>query len=222
MPCQELATAVEPSTTVRNTARDLSEPVLRRGVEDDAADLISMHARCSEDTIQRRYLAPLPHLSPRLAHALLTPDGGSSVVATRGTELIAVATFAPDHDGEHELGLLVEDRWQRRGLGSRLLQVAARQAATQGVGRLVCVTHPDNSAVLSTIRRAGFKARVTVVDGLAQATFVPSGGTTERRRRGPEMAEVTNAVVPLLNARGDLRDAFPVAGMIDQAVRSGA
>lgn len=145
--------------------------VLRRGSSDDAPMLVAMHARCSTETIQRRYHAPIPYLSPRLAHALLAPERGWSLVMTSGQDLVGIATFAPDHDGEYEAGLLVEDRWQRHGFGTQLFHALAQQAAHQETSRLRCVIQPGNHAVLATISRAGFNPRVTMEDGLLHATI---------------------------------------------------
>jgi GNAT superfamily N-acetyltransferase len=202
--------------------------VVRTGVGADAAMLIAMHTRCSDQTIKRRYHAALPFLSPRLAHALLIPDHGQSLVVTCGADMVGIATFArhhaADHGGEYEVGLLVEDRWQRQGLGSRLLRSLARQAACQRIGGLVCYVHPDNGALLATIERAGFRPRVTIVDGLLEVrmslrALAPSSG---RHGRRIPMGELTSALVPLLHQRGELRALHPVADLIDQAVRGGA
>jgi RimJ/RimL family protein N-acetyltransferase len=158
--------------------------LLRQGHGDDAAALIAMHARCSTETIQRRYHTPMPHMSPRRAQALLSPLQGWSLVMTSGPDLIGIATLARDHDGEHEVGLLVDDQWQQQGAGSRLLYALARQAAYQGIARLTCYIQPGNHAMLATIRRAGFNARIATVDGLLAASIPIK--PMRRRSRGPQ------------------------------------
>ena len=198
------------------------ETVLRPGTTDDVAGLIAMHARCSAETTRRRYHTAIPHLPARLPHALLTPDHGHSLVATHGPDLIGIATFARGHDGEHEVGLQVEDRWQRHGIGTRLLHALARQAAHQHIPRLVCLVQPDNNAVPATIRRAGFHPRLTMTDGLLQATIPLARPTRDAHTNKTPMPEVTHGLVPLLHQRIELREVSPVATMIDHAVRGGA
>jgi RimJ/RimL family protein N-acetyltransferase len=166
------------------TSPDRYATLLRAGHGDDAAALIAMHARCSTETIQRRYHSPMPHLSPGRARALLSPLRGWSLVMTYGSELVGIATLARDHDGGYEVGLLVEDQWQQQGAGSRLLHALARQAAHQGIARLVCYIQPGNHAMLATIRRAGFNARITTVDGLLAASIPIK--PMRRRSKGPQ------------------------------------
>jgi GNAT superfamily N-acetyltransferase len=151
--------------------------VVRRGSAADAELLVAMHGRCSVETVYRRYHAPMPHLALRLARTLMQPARGWSVAMTSGEELVGVAVLARD-DGENDVGLLVEDRWQRRGAGTRLFRAVAGRAADEGATTLHCVAQPDNPAVLATIRRAGLKAHVTLADGLLHIT-VPVAGLAE-------------------------------------------
>jgi len=176
-----------------------AECVLRPGAAHDVAGLIAMHARCSVETIRRRHHTAMPHLPVRLARALLTPDHGHSLVATCGPHLIGIATLARGHDGEHDVGLLVEDRWQRQGIGTRLLHTLAQQAAKQHIPRLLCLVQPDNEAVPATIRRAGFHPRLTMTDGLLQATIPLSRPTRGTHANKTRIAEVTHDLVPLLH-----------------------
>jgi GNAT superfamily N-acetyltransferase len=169
-----------------------STTALRPGSSGDVGMLIAMHARCSAQTIQRRYHAPMPYLSSRLAHALLTPEPGGSLVMSAGSDIVGVATFARDHDGQYEAGLLVEDRWQRRGIGARLLHALGRQAASQGITTLTFFVQPGNDAMLATIRRAGFNPRVKMVDGLLQANIRVARLGAGSRPRGPEIPMAEN------------------------------
>jgi GNAT superfamily N-acetyltransferase len=156
-------------------------PRLRPGTSHDMSHLVAMHDRCSQETIHRRYHSPVPQLSARLAHGLLRPLRGWSVVAVHGGDLVGVALYAADRNGQYDVGLLVEDRWQRQGVGSRLLRVLARHARGHGVAELICTTQPDNPGVPRTIRRAGFEPHLRLVDGLVEATF-PVTDSVERRR----------------------------------------
>lgn len=199
-----LPTAREPVPAV-----DPDQVTLRPGGPQDVAALIAMHARCSAETVYRRYHVPVPHLSRRLARTMLAPPGGFSLVLAVGEEILAVGMLAP---GEHgaELGLVVEDRWQRHGYGAKILRALAVEAAYQGFDTLTCMVQQDNDAVLATIGSAGLRARVSFVDGLTEYQILV------RRLRG------TTPLVRLLHERPELRAVHPAADLIDQSVRGGA
>lgn len=197
--------------------------VIRRGTLADARLLQAMHARCSAPTVFRRYHAPLPHVTQRLARALLEPSGGMSYVVTIGEDMVALGLLAIGPSGP-ELGLMVEDRWQRQGIGARLTRALATEAADRGLDTLTLMVQPDNEAVLPTVRRAGLRAHVTSSDGLNQYR-IPVAKLADRpwkRGNRPVMGEVTAPLVALLHERRELRQIYPPADFIDQAVRGGA
>jgi GNAT superfamily N-acetyltransferase len=206
-------------------AKDL---VVRRGTAADARALIELHRRCSAETVSRRYLSAGFCPSIRQAYQLLEPAAGFSFVVTGGTVgpdvLLAAAVCAPSDRG-HETALLVEDGWQRQGLGARLLQAVAREAKLRGVEELIMVSRPDNLAVLATVHRSGLRARISRVDGLSRYTV-------SLRRMGREgglsgaatdsEADEHRSLVGLLHRRGELRAIHPAADVIDAALRDGA
>jgi GNAT superfamily N-acetyltransferase len=151
---------------------------IRPGGLGDVRGLVRMHEGCSDQTVLRRYLTPLPVLSPRLAARLLTPPGGFSLVAERRGEIAGIVTVAPDGDGVAEAGALVADAWQRQGIGTELLIAAARQAS-QHFDDLTLRVHPSNPAVLPTVNAAGLRARVRHHEGLVQIV-VPLVGRSFR------------------------------------------
>jgi GNAT superfamily N-acetyltransferase len=195
---------------------------VRRGSVDDVGALIAMHDRCSAETVLRRYHAPVPRMSPRLARALLEPVDGLSLLATSGDQVVAAGVLATGPVGS-EVGLMVEDRWQRQGLGTRLLRGLAEEAARRGLTRLVCLVQPENNAVLSTVRRAGLRAHVSWVDGMTQCEIPVAKLTDPSRRRSSlrTMGQVTTPLVALLHARAELREVYAPADYIDRAVRDG-
>lgn len=198
---------------------------VRPGTADDLRSLTAMHTRCSAETLRRRYHASMPRLTPRLARALLRPADGWSVLAVSDEDaVVGIATYAPDREGMYDVGLLVEDRWQRRGLGTRLLLALARAAHERGIPSLTCASQPDNVSVPRTIRSAGFRPRIRMLDGLAVATFSVTGAFDGVRGRvnKPRLESTTRHLVPLLHARKELSSIHPVAHRLDESVRSGA
>jgi ribosomal protein S18 acetylase RimI-like enzyme len=128
---------------------------IRYGAPQDVAAVTALHDRCSDRSLYRRYHAPLPRLPGRLARQLLCPDGGWSLLAERAGEVVAMACAGPLSSTDLEVGLLVQDACQGRGIGVRLLRELATSAAGRGYRALHCLTQPDNDAALATIRRTG-------------------------------------------------------------------
>jgi GNAT superfamily N-acetyltransferase len=158
-------------------------PVVRLAQVEDAAGLTAMHLRCSADTIYRRYATPLPRLDERLARRLLT-GGSGAVVAEVDGRLVGTATVSAVEDGVAELGLLVEDGWQRRGVGTRLLSAAARLARGRGAQDVVMRSRTHHAALTALAYGSGMRARVRLsgdtvvvtcgVDGLKPLEPVPA------------------------------------------------
>ena len=170
------------------------EPAVRLATFDDIPALMRMHQRCSTDSIYRRYAAPLPRIDDRLARRLLLAGGGA-LVATVGVEVVGVASISVCEAGVVEVSLLVEDGWQRRGLGTRLLSASARLARGQGASEVVLRSGTHNPALMSLAFASGLRARIkldgdTVVvtvgmDGLKPLTMVPTSTT----RRVPDAGQ---------------------------------
>jgi GNAT superfamily N-acetyltransferase len=69
--------------------------------------------------------------------------------------------------GVRRLALEVDPAWRRRGIGSRLLMMAARAANALGDEELVLVTEADNQAVLPLVLGSGLRGRIRMSgDGL--------------------------------------------------------
>ena len=206
----------------------LGGPVsLRPGTAADVRALTAMHGRCSAETVYRRFHAPMAHLNPGMARALLEPRDGFSMVLTTGDAVVGCGTVAPEGDSL-EIGLVVEDGWQHQGHGSRLLAALVDVAVERGAETLTCYMQPDNEAALGVIRRAGLRAHASHADGVTVCRIVVGGrgvaaDTPRRRRAGsPWMGNVTTPLVTLLHERVELREICPAADLIDQAVRGGA
>jgi GNAT superfamily N-acetyltransferase len=72
--------------------------------------------------------------------------------------VVAMATLLAEGD-LGEVALLVQDAWQRRGIGTMLLRRLTARAGRMNLSALVAHTGADNVAMLRTLRRFG------VVDG---------------------------------------------------------
>ena len=158
-------------------------PQVRPATFDDTSSLMRMHQRCSADSVYRRYAAPLARIDDRFARRLLLAGGGALVAAV-GEEVVGIASISTCEAGVAEVALLVEDGWQRRGLGTRLLSSAARTARGHGAEEVVLRSRTHNPALMSLAFASGLRARVRLdgdtvvvtvgVDGLKPLTMVPA------------------------------------------------
>jgi GNAT superfamily N-acetyltransferase len=100
-------------------AGPMVEPCVRRARPDDAAALAEMFGRCSRQTRYERFHGVVAGA----AYLRRCLDSPGAFVAEVGTGLVGFADTAPVPGAPHihEAGVLVEDGWQRRGVGRRLL-----------------------------------------------------------------------------------------------------
>jgi GNAT superfamily N-acetyltransferase len=127
--------------------------LVRRATEADIDGLVAMHDRCSADSIYQRYLTAGRGPGALLLARLLDPAYGQTHIVTCGASVVASGNLARDGDSA-ELALLVEDAWQRRGLGTALFALLLREAAAAGYSSVLLHTHASNLGVQRMIRRA--------------------------------------------------------------------
>ncbi|RHW27031.1 GNAT family N-acetyltransferase [Nocardioides immobilis] len=161
---------------------------VRRAGPSDATVVRRLHERCSTETLSRRFHSPTTRLSRRWERRLLEPDGGASFVAAVGDEVVGMVVIAPYEDDVVEVGVLVEDGWQRKGIGSTLLHAAATHAAGLQKTAMFAIMEPDNRALLPTIRRCGLQCHVRTVDGTAHVTIPLTRFTGDARNTRAEPA----------------------------------
>jgi GNAT superfamily N-acetyltransferase len=144
------------------------EVSIRRATAADVEAVTAMHERCSADSLRRRYHAATGGLSHVRVARLVEPPGGICLVATAandGGEVVVATGIAVVHETTGDIGLLVEDQFQRTGIGTRLLHSLAVAVRHAGVTELALDSRPDNRAVPAIVARAGFRARATFEHG---------------------------------------------------------
>jgi RimJ/RimL family protein N-acetyltransferase len=131
-------------------------PTIRPIRPSDAPGLQAFHRSLSEETLRRRYFSPHPLLSDEEARYFteLDPNTHAAMIATV-EQIVAVGRYirAPDSDTA-EVAFVVGDRYQRRGLGSRLLAMLVPIAWNQGIRFFVADTQSDNLAMLRVFSRS--------------------------------------------------------------------
>jgi GNAT superfamily N-acetyltransferase len=131
---------------------DGAELLIRPAGPDDTDAVRRLHGRSSVATLGRRYPAGPP--SDGRLRRLLTPAGGLTLVGQHGDEVVAMANLLVEGD-LGEVALLVEDAWQRRGVGTALLRRLVEYARHAGSAAVVAHAGADNVAMLRTLRRIG-------------------------------------------------------------------
>ncbi|WP_123819429.1 GNAT family N-acetyltransferase [Kitasatospora cineracea] len=152
------------------------ELTVRRATPGDKPAALAMHARCSAESLRRRYHGPVKDADRYLDHLLDPRHGQTLAVETAHGRLVALAHLMWDDEGA-EIALLVEDAWQRRGLGVDLVRRMAALALEAGVRTVYAVTTSANTGLISTMRRLRAPLDYQVEDGtlvitahLAEAT----------------------------------------------------
>ena len=107
--------------------------VVRGASPSDAEAVADMHLRCSLDSVYQRYFTSVPRLCRTWQQTLLSTD--VAVVAlspgrqqTDGSHVVALGNLSALPSGGMEVALLVEDSFQRRGLGTAMIRQLAAAA----------------------------------------------------------------------------------------------
>ncbi|MFI7637561.1 GNAT family N-acetyltransferase [Nonomuraea sp. NPDC049400] len=149
----------------------------------DADRLRSFYSRLSDESIYFRFFGPRPRLSDREVERFTNVDYVNRValIATIGTEMVAVIRYDRTGPGEAEVAFLVEDAHQGRGVASVLLEHLAATARERGIGRFVADVLPANMRMTGLLRQAGYTAQSQFEDGVVRMTLdlTPTETSTE-------------------------------------------
>jgi GNAT superfamily N-acetyltransferase len=174
---------------------DGAELTVRPATVEDLPAVRAMHERCTARTLHRRYLGVAGGPPPTRLRRLLDPAAGMGLVAVaswpEGTpeRVVAMANLVVE-GALGEVALLVEDAWQRRGVGSALLRRLVRHAGQAGYAALVAHTHADNVPMLRTLDRVSGPGPVER-DGTLLTVTLPLGGPAPAADRPGQIEEGT-------------------------------
>jgi len=114
----------------------------------------------SEQSRRYRFFAPVRELSPDQLERLTRshpPDElavvGEITAETGESRIVALAQYVVCEPLDAEFAVVVDDAWQRQGLGMQLVGALAEQAARAGVTVLTGFVLPDNWPMLSFLAR---------------------------------------------------------------------
>ncbi|MFD5059255.1 MULTISPECIES: GNAT family N-acetyltransferase [unclassified Streptomyces] len=141
-----------------------NEITVRRADQSDLAAARAMHDRCSDQTLRLRYHGPIHDADRYLDHLLSPRFGRTLAVQTASGRLVALGHLLWDGD-ETEVALLVEDDWQRRGIGSELLGRLVTLAIEAGCESVYAVTQASNTGMVAAMRALALPLDYQIEEG---------------------------------------------------------
>ncbi|MEU6008652.1 GNAT family N-acetyltransferase [Streptomyces sp. NPDC047453] len=134
--------------------------------QDDEPRVAALHRRCSAAARWHRYHRAMGDPDSYLGPLLSRPHSVHLAVQDSRGRLVAIGHLLSD-GGDAEAALLVEDTWQNRGLGTRLLEELGRFAVMLGVPEVYGVIHPDDARMAAVLHRTGVPLRTVLATGSA-------------------------------------------------------
>lgn len=146
---------------------------------DDEPRLSELYDRLSRDTQYQRFFTVMRRLPRDWAHFLANVDYGRRFalvvedLTAPVTSLIGVARYEPVQEGIAEIAFVVEDRWQRKGLGTLLITELFRAAAENGITRFRAWVLADNRRMLELLTRHADVLERKMEQGVVELLLVP-------------------------------------------------
>jgi RimJ/RimL family protein N-acetyltransferase len=129
-----------------------------------------LHDRCSPESRRFRYFTAMPALPPRTFDRLCDRSKGYSMVAGHDGQVVAMANllYTPD-PGVAEIGLLIEDGWQGRGLGVAMARLLVGVARDLGCAEIRATLLSDNPRMRRLLLSLGATLAYTEDPGVMEA-----------------------------------------------------
>jgi acetyltransferase len=146
---------------------------------DDEPRLSDLYDRLSQDTRYQRFFSVRRRLPPDWAHFLANVDYERRFalvledLSAPTTTLLGVARYEPTPDGAAEIALVVEDRWQGKGLGTLLLTELFRAAVGNGISDLRAWVLADNRRMLRLLAQHADIVQRTTEGGVVELRLAP-------------------------------------------------
>jgi GNAT superfamily N-acetyltransferase len=166
----------DPVSGVDSGARGLR--VTTASPDDDAA-VTAMVERCSQRTLSRRFHGSTDGIAYTRAQLRTRTD--IVRVAWWDGSCVALGVLAAGGEGPWELGVLVEDAWQRQGVGRLLVASLVSEARLRNVSSLVATVLGDDAAILRPLRRLGSSSSHIECGTVALAVRLDEPAPTSRR-----------------------------------------
>lgn len=149
-------------------------PVIIRPIRpEDAPKLQVAFKRLSIQSVYYRFLQVFTQLTDQQAYEFANLDYYQRMALVAeiredgASNLIGVARYVilpGDEPGLAESAVVVIDEYQKRGLGSLLLQRLVRYACSHGVRTFLATVHVSNAQIMRFIQRSGFPADKKMIE----------------------------------------------------------
>ena len=129
----------------------------------DAGNLAQMFAKLSRESVYYRFFSPLPSVPDAMLRRMADVDHcrRDALVALHGGDIVAIAsydTMPESASREAEIAIVVDDAWQHRGIGMRMMCRLAELALERQYETFFARTLPVNRGALALIRRLSPRA----------------------------------------------------------------
>ena len=135
-------------------------PVALRVARSEDVSAVQQFVRGLSDRSRRnRFFAPVLELSPDQLDRVTRSRPPSELALVgeatdgAGSRIVAMAQYAACEPLDAEFAVVVDDAWQRQGLGIQLLGVLAEHAARAGLAALAGLVLADNWPMLALLAR---------------------------------------------------------------------
>ena len=145
----------------RRTLPDGTRLLMRMVRPSDKAALAQGLAGLSEQTRYQRFMGPKKGFTDAELAFLTEVDGENHLAIVAGRERpgaepegigVGRVVRMQDHPESAEMGIVVADAWQRRGIGRLLLERTMAAAAERGISRIRAQLMADNGQALGLLR----------------------------------------------------------------------
>jgi acyl-CoA hydrolase/RimJ/RimL family protein N-acetyltransferase len=155
-----------------DTLRDGTQIFFRPVRPADEPALSEMLYSLSKESVRYRYFThtkTFPHRDVQKLTNIDYEDDLALVGLVPGPageeEIVAIAQYFRDPKTQSaEVAFIVHDEWQKKGMGTLLLEALTRIARERGVKRFYATVLPDNKAMLSIFYNSGYRVQ-TEFDG---------------------------------------------------------
>lgn len=166
-----------PSQYISHCAlKDGTQVTVRPIRPEDEPLVVAFHEGLSDRSVRLRYFHPIKY-DQRVAHERLVRvcfndyDRELALVAERhdaasgARQIIGIGRLSKTpHENDGEWAILIADAWQKKGLGTQLLQCLVRVARSEKLTRLFAEILPDNSEMIRVAERVGFSLKRRMED----------------------------------------------------------
>jgi GNAT superfamily N-acetyltransferase len=171
---QGIASSADPEVRIRSVSP---------GDEDGLREMLS---RLSRETIHKRFHLPMPHVPEWMLAYLTDVDHYDKevLVALVGDEIVGHAMYARQEVREAEMAIVVEDRWQSKGIGRLLLGRLAEEAGRRGIESFTGTVLGENRDALRFFSSVLLKTKFEIKNSVYHL-HLPLPGLNSTRGLGP-------------------------------------